>query len=63
MEPILKRCLSQLQNRWGSLFNQQVLNIVAYGSGAVPQTSNLNQIGSNTLDLLIEVRNSSYFHQ
>jgi translocator assembly and maintenance protein 41 len=62
MEPVLKRCLTQLQNRWGPLFQQQVLNIVAYGSGALPQSSSPSVMASNTLDLLIEVRNSSYFH-
>jgi Phosphatidate cytidylyltransferase, mitochondrial len=58
----IKKILSALQRRWGSLLNQQVVNIIAYGSGAFPQTKDKKTVASNTLDLLVEVRNPSIFH-
>jgi hypothetical protein len=53
---LAKRVLFALQKRWGSVFQQQVMNIVAYGSGAFPQTKDKNTFASNTLDLIVEVR-------
>ncbi len=58
----LQKCLVLLQKRWGPLFHDQVINIVAYGSGVMPQTANRQVVAANTLDLLIEVRNSDIFH-
>jgi len=49
----LQKYLYLLQNRWGKLFQSQVTNIVAYGSGALPQSANRNATISNTLDLLV----------
>ena len=49
----LKKYLYLLQNRWGKVFQSQVTNIVAYGSGALPQSSQRNGTLSNTLDLLV----------
>jgi hypothetical protein len=64
MQPgTLQRCLSLLQKRWGPLFNSQVTNIVAYGSGALSQSADPKAVASNTLDLLIEVKDSSQFHR
>lgn len=48
-----KRILSALNRRWGALLNQQVVNVVAYGSGAFPQTKDKKVTASNTLDLLV----------
>lgn len=58
----LQKYLYLLQNRWGNVFHSQVTNIVAYGSGALPQSSQKNSTLSNTLDLLVEVRNPYIFH-
>ena len=60
---LLKRVLSAFQNRWGQLFNYQVVNMLAYGSGAFPQTRDKKQFNSNTLDLIVEVRQPSSFHR
>jgi hypothetical protein len=49
----LKKYLYLLQSRWGKLFQSQVTNIVAYGSGALPQNANKNATLSNILDLLV----------
>ena len=49
----LHKYLGLLQKRWGSLFHNQVTNIVAYGSAALPQTYDKKLLSSNTLDLLI----------
>jgi hypothetical protein len=53
MEEVAKRVLSGLQKRWGSAFQNQVVNILAYGSGAFPQTKNKQEFASNTLDLIV----------
>lgn len=53
----------QLKNQWGSLFHDQVTNIIAYGSAVIPQTANNKVIASNTLDLMIEVKDSNIFHR
>ena len=58
----LQKCLLLLQKRWGTLFQNQVSNIIAYGSAALPQTGDKKIAASNTLDLIIEVRNSDIFH-
>jgi len=50
---ISRRVVSGLQRRWGPLFSQQVMNILAYGSGAMPQTRDAQQFSNNTLDLLV----------
>lgn len=62
MKPVLDRCLTELKKRWGTLFHKQVINVVAYGSGVVPQTANFQNMKSNTIDLLIEVKNAPLFH-
>lgn len=60
--PALAKVLLQLQRRWGPLFQAQVSNVVAYGSAVLPQTFDSRLTASNTLDLLVEVRNPSIFH-
>lgn len=57
-----KKLLSALQKRWGYIFQQQVVNLIAYGSGAFPQTKDKHVIATNTVDLIVEVRSAEYFH-
>lgn len=52
-----------LQRYWGPVLENQVVNIIAYGSGAIPQTKDTHIFNSNTLDLIIEVRNYAAFHE
>lgn len=58
-----KRVLTGLLKRWGPVFQHQVINILAYGSGAFPQTKDKQVFASNTLDLIVEVRNPDIFHR
>ena len=53
-----KKLLLSLQRHWGSLFQQQVVNLIAYGSAAFPQTQHANDSRNNTVDLLVEVEDS-----
>ncbi len=39
-----------------------MINIIAYGSGAFPQTKDKKIALSNTLDLLVEVKSPEAFH-
>jgi len=41
------------RGKWGTVFNQQVTNILAYGSGAFPQSSDANSTSSKTLDFIV----------
>jgi hypothetical protein len=56
MEEVAKRVLTGLQRRWGPVFQNQVINVLAYGSGAFPQTKDKQVFAANTLDLIVEVR-------
>lgn len=49
----LQRCLGLLQRRWGPVFGAQVVNLLAYGSAALPQTQDQRSIAANTLDLIV----------
>jgi hypothetical protein len=60
---IPKRVLAALQKRWGNILQQQVVNLIAYGSAAYPQTKDKNAFNANTLDLLVEVRHPPTFHK
>jgi hypothetical protein len=60
---LLKRVLSSFQQRWGQLFQLHIVNMLAYGSGAFPQTRDKKQFNNNTLDLILEVRHPSLFHR
>lgn len=60
---IVRKILSGLQRRWGQVFQHQVVNLVAYGSAAMPQTKDKKVFSSNTMDLLVEVRHPDYFHR
>lgn len=53
----LFKYLKLLKSRWGPLFDYQVTNILAYGSAVSPQTADFKLRSSNTLDLLVEVKN------
>ncbi len=63
MEEVARHVLAGLQKRWGSAFQNQVVNIMAYGSGAFPQTRNKQEFAANTLDLIVEVRSPEIFHR
>jgi mitochondrial translocator assembly and maintenance protein 41 len=63
MEEVGKRVLSGLQKRWGAVFQHQVTNVLAYGSGAFPQTKDKQAFAANTLDLIVEVRAADVFHR
>jgi hypothetical protein len=50
---IARKILNGLQRRWGQVFQHQVVNLVAYGSAAMPQTKDKKVFSSNTMDLLV----------
>ena len=58
----LNKYLQLLKGHWGSLFEQEVTNLMAYGSAVLPQTNDRSEVARNTVDLLVEVRDSSVFH-
>jgi hypothetical protein len=53
-----KRILLSFQRHWGTIFQEQVINLIAYGSAAFPQTYDQHTFANNTVDLLVEVKNS-----
>jgi hypothetical protein len=41
----------------------QIVNVIGYGSGVFPQTKNSDSTRTNTVDLIVTVKDSNIFHE
>jgi translocator assembly and maintenance protein 41 len=54
---------NNIYTHFGSeLAKNQIVNVIGYGSGVFPQTGNPNATSSNTVDMIITVKDSDTFH-